>query len=87
MLGRESTLFVRPRSMALSQPGSNHRELDMRHGLPVLATLVVTLFASASGAIDAPPGATDLQAGVEPLAKQFDVEKGQHRLLVLLSPA
>jgi hypothetical protein len=29
----------------------------------------------------------DLRAGVEPLAKQFDAEKGQHRLLVLLSPA
>ena len=51
------------------------------------AGLFVALLASASGAIDAPPGAIDLRGGVEPLAKQFDAEKGQHRLLVLLSPA
>ncbi len=51
------------------------------------AALFVTLLASASGAIDAPPGAMDLRAGIEPLAEQFDAEKGQHRLLVLLSPA
>ncbi len=55
------------------------------HGLA--AGLLGMLLASASGAIDAPPGAIDLRAGVEPLAKQFDAEKGQHRLLVLLSPA
>ncbi len=53
----------------------------------LVAGLVVSLLASASGAIDAPHGAIDLRAGVEPLAKQFDAEKGQHRLLVLLSPA
>ncbi len=51
------------------------------------AGLFVVLLASASGAIDAPPGAVDLRAGVEPLAAQFDAEKGRHRLLVLLSPA
>ncbi len=51
------------------------------------AGLFVVLLASASGAIDAPPDAIDLQAGVEPLAKQFDADRGQHRLLVLLSPA
>ncbi len=51
------------------------------------AGLAVSLLASESGAIDAPPGAIDLRAGVEPLAKQFDAEKGQHRLLVLLSAA
>ncbi len=55
--------------------------------LGLTTALVVTLLANASGAIDAPPGAMDLRAGVEPLAKQFDAEKGQHRLLVLLSPA
>ena len=55
------------------------------HGLA--AGLFVALLASASGAIDAPPGATDLSAGVEPLAVQFDAEKGRQRLLVLLSPA
>ncbi len=61
----------------------------MRWVLGLAAALVVTLFASASasGAIDAPPGAKDLRGGVEPLAKQFDAERGQHRLLVLLSPA
>ena len=59
----------------------------MSRVLALAAGLVVTLFASASGAIDAPLGAIDLRAGVEPLAKQFDAEKGQHRLLVLLSPA
>ncbi len=55
--------------------------------LGLTTALVVTLLADASGAIDAPPGAMDLRAGVEPLAEQFDAEKGQHRLLVLLSPA
>jgi hypothetical protein len=55
--------------------------------LGLTTALVVTLLANASGAIDAPPGAMDLRAGVEPLAEQFDAEKGQHRLLVLLSPA
>ena len=59
----------------------------MSPALGLAAALVVTLLASASGAIDAPPGAIDLRAGIEPLAKQFDAEKGQHRLLVLLSPA
>ncbi len=59
----------------------------MSHVLGLAAGLVVSLLASASGAIDAPPGAIDLRAGVEPLSKQFDAEKGQHRLLVLLSPA
>ena len=53
----------------------------------VLAVLTASLFPSTSAAIDAPPGAMDLRAGVEPLARQFDSEKGQHRLLVLLSPA
>ncbi len=59
----------------------------MSRVLGLAAGVAVTLLASASGAIDAPPGAVDLRAGVEPLAKQFDSEKGQHRLLVLLSPA
>ncbi len=59
----------------------------MRWVLGLAAALVVTLFASASGAIDAPPGAMDLRAGLEPLAEQFDADRGQHRLLVLLSPA
>ncbi len=55
--------------------------------LGLVTGLVVTFLATDSRAIDAPPGAMDLRAGVEPLAKQFDAEKGQHRLLVLLSPA
>ena len=55
------------------------------HG--ITAGLVVTFLAVACGAIDAPSGSIDLRAGVEPLAKQFDAERGQHRLLVLLSPA
>ena len=59
----------------------------MSRTLGLAAALFVTLLASASGAIDAPPGAMDLRAGIEPLAEQFDAEKGQHRLLVLLSPA
>ncbi len=59
----------------------------MRCALGLAAGLVVTLLATASGAIDAPPGAMDLRAGLEPLAKQFDADRGQHRLLVLLSPA
>ncbi len=59
----------------------------MRKGIALIAGLAVTLLANASRAIEAPPGAIDLRAGVEPLAKQFDAEKGQHRLLVLLSPA
>ena len=52
-----------------------------------LVGLITILLASASGAIDSPPGVVDLRAGVEPLAEQFDSEKGRHRLLVLLSPA
>ena len=52
-----------------------------------LAAGLVTLLASASHAIDAPPGTVDLRAGVEPLARQFDAGRGQHRLLLLLSPA
>ena len=52
-----------------------------------LGALVAVLLASASGAIDAPPGVADLRAGVAPLAERFDSEKGRHRLLVLLSPA
>ena len=59
----------------------------MSRVLGLTAALVVNLLTSASGAIDAPPGAMDLRAGLEPLAEQFDAEKGQHRLLVLLSPA
>ncbi len=59
----------------------------MSRVLAFAAGLLVALLASASGAIDAPAGAVDLRAGVEPLAQQFDAEKGQHRLLVLLSPA
>ena len=59
----------------------------MSRGLGLATFLVVTLLASSSGAIDAPPDATDLRSGIEPLAEQFDAEKGQHRLLVLLSPA
>ncbi len=59
----------------------------MRRVLWLAAGLLGMLLASASGAIDAPPGATDLSAGVEPLAVQFDAEKGRQRLLVLLSPA
>ncbi len=59
----------------------------MSRRLELATFLVVTLLASASGAIDAPPDAADLRSGIEPLATQFDGEKGQHRLLVLLSPA
>ena len=59
----------------------------MGRALALAAGLVVTLLASASSAIDAPPGTSDLRSGIEPLARQFDAEKGQHRLLVLLSPA
>ena len=59
----------------------------MRSLLGLASGLVAVLLASASGAIDAPAGAIDLRAGVEPLATQFDAERGQHRLLVLLSPA
>ncbi len=59
----------------------------MSRGVGLATFLVVTLLASASAAIDAPPDATDLGSGVEPLAAQFDGEKGKHRLLVLLSPA
>ncbi len=55
--------------------------------LGLAAGLVVSLLASASVGIDAPLGAIDLRAGLEPLAKQFDAEKGRHRLLLLLSPA
>ena len=59
----------------------------MRRLLGLVAGLAVVLLASASGAIDAPAGTLDLRDGVEPLAKQFDSDAGQHRLLVLLSPA
>ncbi len=59
----------------------------MKVTLGLAAGLAVSLLANASGAIDAPPDAMDLSAGVEPLAVQFDAEKGQHRLLILLSPA
>ncbi len=59
----------------------------MSRALGLATALVVIVLASESGAIDAPPGTVDLRVGVEPLAKQFDAEKGQHRLLVLLSPA
>ncbi len=59
----------------------------MRRVRGLASALVVSLVASAIGAIDAPPDAMDLRVGVEPLAVQFDAEKGQHRLLVLLSPA
>ena len=57
----------------------------MRRGLGLAAALVSLL--SGCGAIDAPPGATDLREGIEPLAERFDAEKGRHRLLLLLSPA
>ena len=59
----------------------------MRPVFGLIAALVVALLASPSGAIDAPPGATDLRAGLEPLAEHFDSERGRHRLLLLLSPA
>ena len=59
----------------------------MSRVLGLAAGLGVALLANARGAIDAPPGAINLQAGVEPLATQFDAEKGKRRLLVLLSPA
>ena len=59
----------------------------MSRVLALAAGLVVTLFASASSAIDPPPGTADLGPGIQPLATQFDAERGQHRLLVLLSPA
>ncbi len=59
----------------------------MRQLFGLAAALAVTLLASPSGAIDAPVGSTDLRAGLEPLAEQFDSEKGRHRLLLLLSPA
>ncbi len=55
--------------------------------LGLVAGLAVSLLASESGAIDAPPDAIDLRAGLEPLTVQFDAERGRHRLLVLLSPA
>ena len=59
----------------------------MSRVLGVVAVLSASLLASTSAAIDAPPGAMDLRTGVEPLARQFDAEQGQHRLLLLLSPA
>ena len=59
----------------------------MSRVVALVAGLVVALLASASRAIDAPPGTLELRAGVEPLARQFDAGRGQHRLLVLLSPA
>ncbi len=59
----------------------------MSRTLGLAVVLAVIFTASPSGAIDSPPGAIDLRAGVEPLAVQFDAEKGQHRLLVLLSAA
>ena len=59
----------------------------MRRALGLAAGLAVTFLATASGAIDAPPDAIDLRAGVDPLAVRFDAERGKHRLLVLLSPA
>ncbi len=52
-----------------------------------LAGFLATLISSTSAAIDAPPGATDLRAGLEPLANHFDSEMGRNRLLLLLSPA
>ncbi len=51
------------------------------------AALSLLLMSTASQAIDAPPGAEDLRGGLEPLAQNFDAEKGRHRLLLLLSPA
>ena len=59
----------------------------MNRMVGMVAILFVTLLASESAAIDAPPGAIDLLEGVESLAEQFDAQKGQHRLVVLLSPA
>ena len=59
----------------------------MNRVLSLATALAVTLLASTSSAIDAPTGTVDLRAGVETLARQFDSEQGQHRLLVLLSPA
>ena len=59
----------------------------MRVVFALAATLVAALLASPSGAIDAPLGSTYLRAGLEPLAEQFDSERGRHRLLLLLSPA
>ncbi len=39
------------------------------------------------GPIDVPDGATDLRAGLSPLAADFDARRGRDRLLLLLSPA
>ena len=55
--------------------------------LALAAGLVLTLLANPIRAIDAPPAAIDLRTGLEPLATRFDAQAGQHRLLVLLSPA
>ena len=59
----------------------------MRRILGLTAALALALFPMGIGAIDTPPGAEDLRAGIEPLAKRFDAAKGRHRLVLLLSPA
>ena len=59
----------------------------MRLALCLVAALMCALLPTASQAIDAPPGAEDLSESVEPLALRFDAEKGEQRLLLLLSPA
>ncbi len=59
----------------------------MRRVLSAVVFLCVTLMATRSGAIDAPPGAEDLGASLQPLTERLDAEHGRHRLLLLLSPA
>ena len=59
----------------------------MSRVLALGVALAGVLVSSGCGAIDAPSGATDLRAGIEPLAERFDAEQGQPRLLLLLSAA
>ena len=59
----------------------------MKRTLGLVVALACAILPTESGAIDAPPGAEDLRKGIEPLAQRFDAEQGEHRLLVLLSPA
>ncbi len=59
----------------------------MKRGLGLTVAIACVLLPTASAAIDAPPGAEDLRNGLAPLAQRFEAEKGEHRLLLLLSPA
>lgn len=59
----------------------------MKRRRALLMALVAALLFVGCGAIDAPPGAQDLRAGLGPLAKDFDAGKGEPRLVLLLSAA